>query len=89
MWKIEINKQSDKFLENNTNEIKETVFSKIRIVRDWLENKNALTVDFKRLKGEYKNMYRIRTGKIRVIVILDKENKILRIHNIDFRGSVY
>ncbi len=89
MWKVEISKQSEKFLEKISPEVKDNVFSKVRNVKDWLENKENLSVDLKKLKGEYDSSYRIRSGKIRIIIAIDRKNYLIRIQNINFRGSIY
>ena len=47
MWIVEIGKQSEKFLDNNSPDIRDIVYDKIRNVIEWLENKNNLIVDLK------------------------------------------
>lgn len=89
MWKVEIGKQSEKFLEKNSREVKASVYDKIRNIKDWLENRNSLNVDFKKLKGDYHGYYRVRTGKIRIIILIDKKESIIKIQNINFRGNIY
>ena len=89
MWKVEIGKQSEKFLEKNSHEVTDIVYDKIRNVKDWLESKDYLKVDLKKLKGDYQGCYRIRSGKIRVIISIDKKENTIRILNINFRGSIY
>ena len=54
-----------------------------------LENKNNLIVDLKKLKGAYLGFYRIRAGKVRIIISIDKINHIIKIQNINFRGNIY
>jgi mRNA interferase RelE/StbE len=89
MWKIVISKQSDKFLDKNSSEVKGKIISKIRNLRDWLENREKLTIDLKKLKGDYTEFYRIRSGNIRIIISIDNQNHIIRIQNINFRESIY
>ena len=89
MWKVEIGKQSEKFLNKNSPEIRENVYEKIKNLIQWLENKSNLNIDLKKLKGEYKESYRIRAGKIRIIILIEKKNRTIKIQNIDFRGSIY
>ena len=88
MWKVEIGKQSEKFLDNNSADIRDSVYEKIRNMIEWLENKNNLIVDLKKLKGDYQGYYRIRTGKIRIIISIDKKNYIIKIQNINFRRNI-
>jgi mRNA interferase RelE/StbE len=46
------------------------------------------SLDVTKMKG-YKNIYRIRKGKIRILYEVFWKEKIIRIHRIDFRGKVY
>jgi len=89
MWKLEIGKQSEKFLEKNSREVTDRVYDKIRNIKDWLENRSNLIVDLKKLKGDYQGSYRVRAGKIRIIISIDKKKSIVKIQNINFRGSIY
>ncbi len=89
MWIVEIGKQSEKFLDKNSADIRDIVYDKIRNVIEWLENKNNLIVDLKKLKGDYLGFYRIRAGKVRIIISIDKINHIIKIQNINFRGNIY
>ena len=45
--------------------------------------------EIKRLTGDWKDFYRIRKGKIRIIFTINYESKRLYIDKIDFRGDVY
>jgi len=54
-----------------------------------LNNKADLTINFKKLHGKWNDFYRIKSGKIRILVSIDKENKIIKIHDIGFRGDIY
>ena len=48
-------------------------------------------IDVKELKGNLKGKYRIRQGKIRIIVSIKNNEIIIEviIENIDFRGDIY
>jgi len=41
------------------------------------------------MKGKWKGYYRIKLGKIRMIMKIDFKNKIAHIDKVDFRGDVY
>jgi len=42
------------------------------------------------MKGTYKNLYRIRKGKVRIIFSLFKNDIIImRVEDIGFRGEIY
>ena len=83
-------KQAAKFIKKNNineNEIDNLVIKLIKIVKF---NKQ-INLNYKTLKGELKGKYRIRKGKIRIIVTV-KDNEVIIeaiIENIDFRGNIY
>jgi len=83
-------KQAAKFIKKNSineNEIDELVIKLIKIIKF---NKQ-INLDFKILKGELSGKYRIRKGRIRIIVAIKDEEIIIEaiIKNIDFRGNIY
>jgi len=41
------------------------------------------------LWGEWEGRLRIRKGKIRIIFTLNKEDRIIFVERVDFRGDVY
>lgn len=43
----------------------------------------------KQLKAEWMSFYRLRVGKMRIIFEVDEDQKIIKIVNVGFRGSVY
>lgn len=54
-------------------------------------NYNPLPIEkykVEKLKG-FKNLYRIRVGKIRIIYTIDFKRKIIKIEEVNFRGKVY
>jgi mRNA interferase RelE/StbE len=88
--KITYLKKAAKFIKKNNlkeEEIDELVIRLIKIVKF---NKK-MNLDFKALQGELKGKYRIRKGKIRIIVSIEDDEIIIEaiIMNIDFRGDVY
>ncbi|OGQ55061.1 MAG: hypothetical protein A3J24_10025 [Deltaproteobacteria bacterium RIFCSPLOWO2_02_FULL_53_8] len=48
-----------------------------------------INVDVKKLKGEWSGYYRIRKGKIRVILKPNTMSGIIFVDIVDFRGNVY
>ncbi|NIR49064.1 hypothetical protein GWN42_22140 [candidate division KSB1 bacterium] len=53
-----------------------------------LQGKEA-SVDLRKLKGDWKDFFRIGVGKMRMIVKIDFDNKKVFVDRIDFRGDVY
>ena len=46
-------------------------------------------IDVKKMKGKWKGYYRIKIGKVRMILRIDFKNKSAFIDKIDFRGNIY
>lgn len=86
-WRINTSKSSEKFLAKNKftiDEVKELIGKTIRYFRG-----EDINVDLKKLKGEWKGFYRIRSGRIRIIAEFNFENSAVFIEEIDWRGNVY
>ena len=89
MWRVILSKESRKYLNKSERRVVFSIFNKINSFREWLEYKGPLTADVKRLKGNWEGFYRIRLGNIRIIFSLDRDEKIIRVHDIGHRGDVY
>jgi mRNA interferase RelE/StbE len=48
-----------------------------------------LSVDVKKLKGDWQGFYRIRKGKLRIIFELNFEEHLIYVARVDHRGGVY
>ena len=46
-------------------------------------------IDVKRIKGKWKGYYRIRIGKVRIILKVDFKEKTIFVDRMDYRGRVY
>ena len=87
MWKINLSKQTDRFVRNNKikdNEILSFINKFINYCKGSDEN-----IDVKRIKGKWKGYYRIRIGKVRIILKIDFKEKIIFVDRMDYRGRVY
>ncbi len=89
MWKVELSRESRKYISKSEKKVVSSILSKIKNFKEWLEDKGPLSTDVKRLKGNWEGFYRIRVGNIRIILSLDRDKKIIRIHDIGHRGDVY
>jgi len=58
------------------------------ILRRVLQNPTQIPQNTKILKG-YKQVFRTRIGKLRLIYYIDHKNKLVRVLGIDTRGNVY
>ena len=85
-WKIEYSKRADDFVEEHG--IREKVRESIKSFILKITGSN-INLDIKKLKGEWAGYYRIRKGKIRIILKPDIEFRTIFVDVVDFRGSVY
>lgn len=86
-WRIDTSKSVEKFLAKNKltiDEVYELVGKAIRYFQG-----GSINIDIKKLKGEWKGFYRIRSGRMRLIVEFDFENSVVFIEEMDWRGNVY
>lgn len=86
-WRINTSKHAEKFLAKNEftiDEIRELIGKVLRYFQG-----EDINVDLKKLKGEWKGFYRIRSGRIRIIAEFDFDNSVVFIEKIDWRGNAY
>ncbi|MEN7981870.1 MAG: type II toxin-antitoxin system RelE/ParE family toxin [Nanoarchaeota archaeon] len=84
MYEIEIKKKIIKFINNLSNS--QIIWSKIKILKLFKSDKK-LNLDMEKMRGKYKNLYRIRIGEIRLIFEVLSEKIIIK--SADYRGKVY
>ncbi len=86
-WYIGLAKRADAFINKNGIS-KEQIFS---IIGDAIRNfqGEVVSVDIKKMKGEWEGFYRIRKGKWRMIVAFDFDNSSVFVEDVDWRGNIY
>jgi len=87
VWQIELSRQADKFAKKENIEDDEI----LNLVKKVINYSKGLdeNIDVKKMKGKWKGYYRIKIGKVRMILRIDFKNKIAFIDKIDFRGNIY
>lgn len=86
-WKIDFSKDSLKFLEQNN--LKDgVIIDKVRLVLQKFKGE-SVNINIKKLSGKWEGFYRIRSGKLRIILEFQFENYRVYIERVDWRGSVY
>jgi len=86
-WRIDFSPTSLKFLkQNNLEEV--FVIEKIKLALQKFKGEN-INIDIKKLTGEWEGFYRIRFGRLRIIVEFQFERNRAYIGEIDWRGNVY
>jgi len=85
-WSIEYSRLADKFIARE--DISVAVSEQIE---DFLKKMRGdpINIDVKKLKGKWKGYLRIRKGKLRVIFVVDFEDKAVYVERVDFRGKAY
>jgi len=48
-----------------------------------------VNIDLKKLVGNWDGYYRLRKGRLRIIFEVNKDERVLFVEKIDFRGEVY
>lgn len=86
-WRIDFSKDALKFLgQNNFRE--DFVIDKIKFALRKF-NGEDVNINIKKLKGEWEGFYRIRSGRLRIIVEFHFESYRAYIDKIDWRGNSY
>lgn len=88
-WRISLSEEALRFLERNRNSISsEEIFDLIRKAIEKFKGE-AININIRKLKGEWADFYRIRRGRVRVILAFDFEDCSVFVAVIDWRGDVY
>jgi len=85
-WEIGFSREAEKFLK------RENIRSEaVAEITKFLKRMKAepLSVDVKKLKGDWQGFYRIRKGKLRIIFELNFEEHLIYVARVDHRGGVY
>jgi len=86
-WRINFSVDSVKFMQQNNVE-EGFIFDKISMVVRKFKGERV-NIDVKKLSGEWEGFYRIRVGKMRIIIDLKFSNRFAYVERIDWRGNVY
>ena len=86
-WRIGLAKQATTFIDRNSIS-KEQIFY---IIGEAIRNFQGeeVSVDIRKMKGQWQGFYRIRKGKWRLIAEFDFDTNTVFIENIDWRGNIY
>ncbi|MBA7687515.1 hypothetical protein ES703_95978 [subsurface metagenome] len=85
-WKITYSKEAKKFIDNQgiQFDIKDTVNKLLKKIKG-----EDISIDLKKLVGDWKGYFGIRIGKIRLIFSISKEDREIYVGKVDFRGDIY
>ncbi|MBC8255884.1 MAG: type II toxin-antitoxin system RelE/ParE family toxin [Candidatus Marinimicrobia bacterium] len=86
MYKLQFLKEAEKEFKSIDSIWQKRIKNKLEILR---VNPQVLSANITRLKGKYKNFYRLKVGNYRIIFTKNKNELIILIIRIAHRGSVY
>lgn len=89
MWKFEFSRESVKAIEKLDTETVNLIKKRIKDIGSWLDNRDASYIDIKKLKGKWEGYYRLRVRNIRIILTINSNDNLIRIHDIGFRSGIY
>lgn len=86
-WNVDFSSQALKFLAKNRL-TEDEMIEKIRLAIRKFDGE-PVSIDIKKLGGKWSGFYRIRSGKVRMVVEFKFESQSVFIEVIDWRGNVY
>ncbi len=86
-WELKISNSAEKFIKNQKIEAKELIIIAKKIANYF--QGNNLNIDIKKLKGKWKGFYRVRKGKIRIILRFDFDKLIIFVEEVGYRKDIY
>ncbi len=86
-WQLGFSSQSLKFLERN-NIQEELIVNEVVLALKKFQGEES-NVDIKKLKGEWDGFYRIRSGRLRIILEFAFDEHTVTIEAVDWRGNLY
>lgn len=90
--RVRFHNRAVKFLEKLDEKEKERVRLKLKSLVSAIEAQGIIPfkeLDVKKLEGEWKGFLRMRIGRVRVIFRIEKQDDVLLVYEIDYRGDVY
>ena len=85
-WEIGFSREAEKFLKREN--IRSEAVAEITKFLKRMKGE-PLSVDVKKLKGDWQGFYSIRKGKLRIIFELNFEGHLIYVARVDHRGGVY
>ena len=86
-WHIELAKHAMAFIDANRIP-REYIFD---IIKDAILNfqGEVVSIDIRKMRGEWEGFYRIRKGKWRMIAEFNFDDNSVFVEDIDWRGNIY
>lgn len=85
MYVLTYHPRVKKFLKKLSLAERQNVGNKLRLLA---ENPFSDAIDVKKLSTSF-SAYRLRVGTIRIVYVINTTERILYVHDMDFRGNIY
>jgi len=85
-WKVEYSREAEKFIEKQ--DVHTEVIEQLKKFLIKITGGNV-NIDLKKLVGNWDGYYRLRKGRLRIIFEVNKDERVLFVEKLDFRGEVY
>lgn len=90
--RVRFHSRAVKFLDKLDEKDRERIRLKLKFLVTTIERQGVIPfeeLDVKRLEGTWSGFLRMRSRNIRVIFRIDREDDVLLVYEIDYRGDVY
>ena len=89
-YKLNFTKKADKSLNSFSLSEKNKIISSLKnLVRFYSGIENATQPDIKKIKGKYRGLVRLRSGKFRVILRIENDKLVILVIDVDKRKDIY
>jgi len=85
-WRVEYSREAEKFIKKQ--DVHTEVIEQLKKFLIKITGGNV-NIDLKKLVGNWDGYYRLRKGRLRIIFEVNKDERVLFVEKIDFRGEVY
>jgi len=85
-WEIGFSAQAQKFIKREN--LHPEIISEFTKLLNKMRGE-SVSIDIKKLKGDWQGFYRIRKGEIRIIFELDFQEHMIIVSRVDYRGNAY
>ena len=85
-WEIGFSREAEKFFKREN--IRAEAVAEVTKFLKRMKGE-PISVDVKKLKGDWQGFYRIRKGKLRIVFEVNFEEHLIYVARVDHRGEVY
>ncbi|MFA5866066.1 MAG: hypothetical protein WC975_15440 [Phycisphaerae bacterium] len=86
-WKIEFSRDACRFLRQNR-VADDDIIEKVSLALKKFRGED-INLNIKKLTGDWEGNYRIRWGRMRIIIAVDFDAFLVQVLRVDWRGNIY